>query len=178
METKLMEAISRLRRFNRFYTRQLGLLDERLSQSPFSLTEARVLYELAHRASPTAAEIARDLGLDPAQLSRILKTLRTQRLLASTPSATHAKHQLLSLTPAGRAAFATLEQATMVEIGALLAPLSEARRRRLIQAAEAIEETLSPPPAATAPEFILRGPEVGDPRLGDPPPGRAPCLRI
>jgi DNA-binding MarR family transcriptional regulator/GNAT superfamily N-acetyltransferase len=162
METKLMEAVSSLRRFNRFYTRQLGLLDERLSRSPFSLTEARVLYELAYRTSPTAAEIARDLGLDPAQLSRILKTLRAQRLLASTPSTTHAKHQLLSLTPAGRAAFATLEEATVTEIGALLAPLSEPKRRRLIQAAEAIEETLGAPAAATAPEFILRGPKVGD----------------
>ena len=157
-----MEAVSSLRRFNRFYTRQLGLLDERLLQSSFSLTEARVLYELAHRTSPTAAEIARDLGLDPAQLSRILKTLRAQRLLASSPSATHAKHQLLSLTPAGRAAFATLEEATVTEIGALLAPLSEPKRRRLIQATEAIEETLGAPPAATAPEFILRGPKVGD----------------
>jgi DNA-binding MarR family transcriptional regulator/GNAT superfamily N-acetyltransferase len=156
-----MEAIDRLRRFNRFYTRQLGLLDERLSQSPFSLTEARVLYELAHRISPTAAEIARDLGLDKAQLSRILKRFRTQRLLASAPSAAHAKHQLLSLTPAGRRAFDALEQATVTEIGALLAPLSQAKRRRLIQAAEAIEETLSPP-AAAAPAFILRDPEVGD----------------
>jgi DNA-binding MarR family transcriptional regulator/GNAT superfamily N-acetyltransferase len=158
----IMEAIDRLRRFNRFYTRQLGLLDERLSQSPFSLTEARVLYELAHRACPTAAEIARDLDLDPAQLSRIVKLFRTQRLLASEPSATHAKHQLLSLTAAGRTAFAALEQATMAEIGALLAPLSEGRRRRLIQAADVIEETLTPPAASTAPEFTLRDPEVGD----------------
>jgi DNA-binding MarR family transcriptional regulator/GNAT superfamily N-acetyltransferase len=157
-----MEAIGRLRRFNRFYTRQLGLLDERLSRSPFSLVQARVLYELAHRASPTAAEIARDLGLDKAQLSRILKLFRTQRLLASAPSATHAKHQLLSLTPTGRAAFDALEQATMAEIGAVLAPLSEAKRRRLIQAADVIEETLTPPAASIAPESILRDPEVGD----------------
>ena len=162
METNTLEAVSSLRRFNRFYTRQLGLLDERLLQSPFSLTEARVLYELAHRTSPTAAEIARDLDLDPAQLSRILKTLRTQRLLASSPSATHAKHQLLSLTPAGWKAFDSLEQATMAEIGALLTPLSEPKRRRLIEAAETIEETLNPPPAATAAEFILRDPKVGD----------------
>lgn len=156
-----MEAIDRLRRFNRFYTRQLGLLDERLSRSPFTLAQARVLYELAHRDCPTAAEIARDLGLDPAQLSRILKALRAERLLASAPSATHAKRQLLSLTPAGRKAFDALEQATRAEIGALLAPLGEAGRRRLMQAAAAIEETLGPS-AAAAPPFILRGPEVGD----------------
>ncbi|WP_158816383.1 bifunctional helix-turn-helix transcriptional regulator/GNAT family N-acetyltransferase [Methylocapsa sp. S129] len=156
-----MDAIGRLRRFNRFYTRQLGLLDERLSHSPFSLTQARVLYELAHRTSPTAAEIARDLGLDPAQLSRILKAFRTRRLLTSAPSAAHAKHKLLSLTPKGRAAFDTLEQATVEQIAGMLAPLGETARRRLIGAADVIEEALSPR-APSGPDFILRSPRVGD----------------
>lgn len=156
-----MNAVEKLRRFNRFYTRQLGLLDERPSHSPFSLTQARVLYELAHRATPTAAEIARDLGLDPAQLSRILKLLTARGLLTSKPSAAHAKHKLLSLTAAGRRAFDALEEATRAEIGAMLAPLGEGARRRLIEAAAAIEESLGPP-APVAADFILRNPRVGD----------------
>jgi DNA-binding MarR family transcriptional regulator/GNAT superfamily N-acetyltransferase len=157
----MKDAITKLRRFNRFYTRQLGLLDERLSHSPFSLTQARVLYELAHRASPTAAEIARDLGLDPAQLSRILRSFRARALVTSAPSAAHAKRNLLSLTPEGRKAFHALERATVAEIAALLAPLSEAARRRLVGAAEIIEEALSPA-APTGPDFTLRSPRPGD----------------
>ena len=156
-----MDAIGSLRRFNRFYTRELGLLDERLSRSPFSLTEARVLYELAHRASPTAAEIARDLALDPAHLSRILKRFKARRLAASAPSAAHAKHNLLSLTPEGREAFDALERATVERIAAMLAPLGEASRRRLIGAAGVIEEVLNARRSPGA-EFILRPPEVGD----------------
>jgi DNA-binding MarR family transcriptional regulator/GNAT superfamily N-acetyltransferase len=156
-----MDAIGSLRRFNRFYTRGLGLLDERLSRSPFSLTEARVLYELAHRVSPTAAEIARDLALDPAYLSRILTRFRARRLAASAPSARHARRQLLSLTREGRRAFDALERATVEQVAGMLAPLSEPSRRRLIGAAETIEEMLSAdrPPG---PNFILRAPEVGD----------------
>jgi DNA-binding MarR family transcriptional regulator/N-acetylglutamate synthase-like GNAT family acetyltransferase len=155
------DAIGALRRFNRFYTRELGLLGERLSDSPFSLTEARVLYELARRASPTAAELARDLRLDPAYLSRILKRFSARRLLLSAPSAAHAKRKLLSLTPAGRDAFAALERATIAEIGALLRPLGETSRRRLVGAAQVIEETLE---ARRAPDagFVLRAPAAGD----------------
>jgi DNA-binding MarR family transcriptional regulator/GNAT superfamily N-acetyltransferase len=156
-----MDAVSRLRRFNRFYTRQLGLLDERVSRSPFSLTEARVLYELARRAAPTAAEIARDLALDPAHLSRILKRFRTRRLAASAPSPAHAKRRLLALTREGREAFDALERATIAEIAGLLAPLSEASRRRLVGAAGVIEETLGAPLPAGAP-FVLQSPDVGD----------------
>ncbi|MGO8798509.1 MAG: GNAT family N-acetyltransferase [Roseiarcus sp.] len=156
-----MDAIGALRRFNRFYTRELGLLDERLNRSPFSLTEARVLYELAHRASPTAAEIARDLSLDPAQLSRILKRFTTRRLVGSAPSAAHAKRMLLSLTPAGRQAFGALERATVAQIGAMLAPLDEVARRRLIGATRAVEEALTAPRSPGA-EFTLRPPEAGD----------------
>jgi len=156
-----MDAVDRLRRFNRFYTRQLGLLDERLSRSPFSLTGARVLYELAHRAAPTAAEIARDLALDPAHLSRILKRFRARRLATGAPSAAHAKRRLLSLTREGRAAFDALERATIVEIAGLLAPLSEAARRRLVGAAGVIEEVLGAQAPTGAP-FVLQTPEVGD----------------
>jgi DNA-binding MarR family transcriptional regulator/N-acetylglutamate synthase-like GNAT family acetyltransferase len=157
-----MDAIDRLRQFNRFYTRRIGLLEEGLSQSPFSLTQARVLYELAHRNSPTAAEIARDLGLDPAQLSRILQLFRAQDLVTRAPSETHAKHQLLTLTPAGRDAFEALEQAAVAEVADLLAPLGAGSRRRLVEAAAAIEDALSAPANTVDPGFTLRGPRVGD----------------
>ena len=154
------DAIEHLRRFNRFYTRRLGLLDKRLTQSPYSLTEARVLYELAHCASPTAAEIARDLQLDTAYLSRIVKRFRALRLLDSAPNPAHAKQNHLSLTPAGRAAFAALDQAAVEQVADMLAPLDKSARRRLVAAAAAIEELLSAP--APAPAFTLRGPRVGD----------------
>src|ERR1700733_5031124 len=100
-ETTPTEAdIAALRGFNRVYTQRLGLLNERLDNSPFSLTEARVLYELAHRAWPTAAEISRALNLDRAQLSRLLKQFAQSGLLRSKVSETHAKHRLLGLTEA------------------------------------------------------------------------------
>jgi DNA-binding MarR family transcriptional regulator/GNAT superfamily N-acetyltransferase len=155
-----MNAVSKIREFNRFYTRQIGLLGEHLSQSPFSLAEARVLYELAHRDAPTAARIARDLALDPAYLSRILKKFRAQRLMTSAPSAAHAKQLLLSLTNEGRKVFGALERATIEEIGKMLEPLSENARRRLVGATETVQEILNP--AAASADFILRGPKVGD----------------
>ena len=144
---------------------------------PFSLTEARVLYELAHRASPTAAEIARDLSLDPAHLSRILKRFTTRRLVGSAPSAAHAKRMLLSLTPAGRPAFGALERATVEQIGGMLAPLGEVARRRLIGATRAVE--------AGADRASLAGRRIHletsrgrRSRLGHPSPGRALRQRI
>jgi DNA-binding MarR family transcriptional regulator/N-acetylglutamate synthase-like GNAT family acetyltransferase len=155
-----MNAIDNLRRFNRFYTRQLGLLDERLTHSPFSLTQARVLYELAHRASPTAAGIARDLGLDTAYMSRIIKRFKALRLVDSAPNPAHGKQNLLTLTPAGRDAFAALDRAAIEQIAGMLAPLSEASRRRLVEAAGAIEAALAHAPADAG--FIRRGPRVGD----------------
>ena len=156
-----MGAIESLRQFNRFYTRQLGLLDERLTQSPYSLTEARVLYELAHRDLPTAATIARDLSLDTAYLSRILKRFKALGLLASAPNPAHAKQNLLSLTQAGRAAFAALDRAAVEQVSSLLAPLSDASRQRLVEAAGAIEAALRAKPQRDQ-AFTLRGPRVGD----------------
>ena len=156
-----MGAIESLRQFNRFYTRQLGLLDERLTQSPYSLTQARVLYELAHRASPTAATIARDLNLDTGYLSRILKRFKVLGLIATAPNPAHAKQNLLSLTPAGRDAFAALDRAAIEQVSGLLAPLSDASRQRLVESAEAIEATLTAKPQQDQP-FTLRAPRVGD----------------
>ena len=113
--------VDELRSFNRFYTRQIGLLDENLSSSPFSLAEARVLYELAKGQAQTAADLSRELGMDKAHLSRILARFRARGLVLSEISPRHAKHRLLSLTRAGQAAFAILERGTVAQMESLLA---------------------------------------------------------
>ena len=108
IDAELDHRVATVRRFNRFYTRQIGVLHEGLLGSPFSLTEGRVLYELAHRERPTATQLARDLDLDPGYLSRILRDFEQRGLLARTPSEVDGRQSLLALTPRGREAFAPL----------------------------------------------------------------------
>src|ERR1700748_2126448 len=112
--------VAALRAFNRTYTARLGLLDAHLDQSPFTLSEARILYELANRADPTGAEIARALGLDPAQVSRTLKSFADRGLVTPRDNPAHGRQQLLSLTDQGRKAFAAAEANTRTAIGGLL----------------------------------------------------------
>ena len=123
-----------VRHFNRFYTRQIGILQERLSRSPFSLTEARVLYELAHRDRPTAAELVKELGLDAGYLSRILREFRKRRLIKKEASGSDARQSLLLLTKQGSEAFRTLSARASAEIITLLQDLSEVEQNRLIEA--------------------------------------------
>lgn len=158
--------VEAVRRFNRFYTKQIGVLHEGLLRSPFSLAEARVLYELAHRAKPTAAELGRDLGLDPGYLSRILRGFAQQRLLEKAPSEADGRRSLLALTEKGRDAFAPLDARSQAEIGAMLGALSAAEQRRLIEAMETITTLLGGPAGSTgagskAP-YVLRPPQPGD----------------
>src|SRR6478736_9369560 len=105
---QLEERIAAVRRFSRFYTRQLGLLQESLVHTRFSLTEARVLYELAHRDSVTASELADDLGLDHGYLSRILRRFGDEGLLRRVRAANDARQGVISTTAKGRKAFAPL----------------------------------------------------------------------
>src|SRR5215470_14706356 len=116
-------SVSELRSFNRFYTRQIGLLDEHLTGSPFSLAEARILYELANGTAETAAGLSRILSMDKAYLSRLLSRFRSRGLLSSRISANHAKHRILSLTEAGREAFAALDRDAVAQMEQLLMPL-------------------------------------------------------
>lgn len=153
--------VEAVRRFNRFYTRQIGALQEGLARSPFSLTEARVVYELAHRDRATAAGLAEVLGVDPGYLSRILRRFVDQGLVARQPSGTDGRQSLLWLTDTGRTAFAALDEGSRRDVGALLAPLSATERRRLVDAMEVVRHLLGHR-QEPAPPFVLRPPRPGD----------------
>src|ERR1700684_2406791 len=103
------DRVDSVRRFNRFYTRQIGLLGDGYLDSPFTLAEVRVLYELAHRDAPTAAEIGKALALDAGYVSRMLSSFRKRKFLARKASENDARQSHLSLTQKGRAAFRALE---------------------------------------------------------------------
>ena len=99
------QRIDAVRRFNRFYTRKIGVLGNSVYRSPFSLTQARVLFEIAHRRQTTAAELVRELGLDPGYLSRILHGFRRRGLVTAITSGADHRRELLSLTHRGRVVF-------------------------------------------------------------------------
>jgi DNA-binding MarR family transcriptional regulator/GNAT superfamily N-acetyltransferase len=150
-----------VRHFNRFYTRQLGLLDEGLLHTRFSLTEARVLYEMAQRERATAAEFCQDLGLDAGYLSRILGGFQKRRLVQRRRSPHDARHQLLSLTGRGRAAFAELNELSRKQVDALLARLAPDDQARLVAAMARIEALLTDPSERRVP-YLLRQHQPGD----------------
>src|SRR3989442_713205 len=128
----LPQRVAAVRRFNRFYTRQIGLLQETLLRSPFSLTEARVLYELGNRAPTHATALGQELGLDAGYLSRILRGFERRGLLERAPSKTDGRQSVLGLTGRGRTAFAPLDSAARREIGTLLDRLPAPPPLRLV----------------------------------------------
>ena len=164
--------VAAVRRFNRFYTKQIGLLQERLLHSPFSLTAARVIYELAQRPETTATELRQELGLDAGYLSRILRGFRARRLIERKPAKTDGRRSLLRLTDRGQAAFARLNADSHREIGALLRARPESQQRRLVAAMGAIERLLAvrsapraappPSPCPSPSPYLLRPPQPGD----------------
>ena len=153
--------VAAVRRFNRFYTRQIGLLEEGYLKSPFSLTEVRVLYELAHRDRTTAGELGRDLGLDAGYLSRILAGFQKRGLLKRSRSARDGRQTDLALTARGRAAMAPLEARSHRDIGRILAAAPEPAQRRLVDAMRANEGILGPGSEAPAP-CLVRPHRPGD----------------
>jgi DNA-binding MarR family transcriptional regulator/GNAT superfamily N-acetyltransferase len=155
------DSVDAVRAFTRFYTGRLGVLQEGLLESTFSLTEARVLFELATRNAPTAAELGRELGLDAGYLSRILRRFEEQGLIMRARSKTDGRQTLLILTEAGHAAFAPLDQRSRGQVSEMLSPLSLADQRRLVQAMETVRTLLGPPSPAAAP-YILRPHRPGD----------------
>ena len=157
--------VGAVRHFNRDYTRRIRVLGEGLLDSAFSLTQARVLYELAHRRQPTAAELCADLGLDRGYLSRTLSGFAREGLITRKVSRDDRRHSLLGLTPRGRQVFARLDTRSAGEVRALLEPLTAADQERLVEAMGTIETLLgggrpgsSRPPAAVR----LRAPRPGD----------------
>ena len=157
----LARRVDGVRRFNRFYTGRIGVLQERLVNSSLSLTEARVIYELAHRERPTAAELGRDLGLDAGYLSRILRDFKARRLVERRPSKADGRESLLALRSRGRRAFGVINSRTREQVRAMLAALSELEQRRLVAAMHTIERLLGASPEPRVP-VLFRSHEPGD----------------
>jgi DNA-binding MarR family transcriptional regulator len=154
--------VSALRAFSRFYTRQIGLLEEGLHRSAFSLTEARVLYELAHRDGLTASVLGQDLGLDAGYLSRLLKRFEERGLVTRRTALGDGRRQVLALTPEGQAAFAPLNEASRAEVEALLARLDPADRTALVGAMARVRRLLGDPAAGREAGATLRDLRPGD----------------
>lgn len=152
--------VSAVRRFNRFYTRRIGVLQGGLLKSPYSLTEVRVMYELAHGNKPTASELGTALGLDAGYLSRILRRFRKEGLLATAGSKDDARRTHLWLTQKGRDTFGPLERATNDEVAAMLARLPAAGRGKVVAAMRSVEALLGE--RKTEPVFTLRTHRPGD----------------
>jgi DNA-binding MarR family transcriptional regulator/GNAT superfamily N-acetyltransferase len=155
------EQIAAVRRFNRFYTRQIGLLRKSYLGSPYSLTEARVLYELAQRKDITAVELARNLDFDEGYLSRVLARFEKRGLVSRTPSLYDRRQAHLALTAKGRKAFAPLDGRSANQSAAMLDPLQGNDRPRLIDAMRTIETLLSLDATPPAP-YTLRTHQPGD----------------
>jgi DNA-binding MarR family transcriptional regulator/predicted GNAT family N-acyltransferase len=156
----LAERVEALRRFNRFYTRKIGVLQERLVASPFSLAEARVIYELARQQRPTASAVAAALELDAGYLSRILRDLEREGLLARAPAEDDARQRLLTLTTSGHDAFIALDRGSRDAMGAVLAALSPADQGRVLALMTGIEGLLGE--SSGGPGYVLRPPRAGD----------------
>jgi DNA-binding MarR family transcriptional regulator/GNAT superfamily N-acetyltransferase len=160
-EAALAERVAAVRRFNRFYTQRIGVLQEGWGRSPFSLTEARVLYELTRRDRATASEIGNELGLDPGYLSRILRAFRARGLVATQKSRSDARQTLLTLTARGRKAFAPLEAYSDAEVGKMMSALSAAEQTRLVAAMRSVEALLTREPDRAG-SYVLRPHRPGD----------------
>jgi len=160
-EAPLAQRIAAVRRFNRFYTQRIGVLQDGFAQSPFSLTQARVLYELLHRDRPTATEVGNALGLDAGYLSRILRGFAVRGLIAREKSPSDGRQVHLTVTPRGRKTFAPLEAHSDTEVGNMLRPLTPAEQGRLVAALQTVEELLGEGRERQKP-YLLRPHRPGD----------------
>jgi DNA-binding MarR family transcriptional regulator/ribosomal protein S18 acetylase RimI-like enzyme len=162
MQTEAASRVAGVRQFNRFYTRQIGLLRHGLLGTAFSLTEGRVLYELAQRGTATAAELAADLSIDPGYLSRLLRGFTTSGLVASTRSSADRRQSILALTDRGREAFASLDRRSQKEIGALLERLDHDAQCRLFAAMATIQTLLASAVTPAVSDAVILRPHRSD----------------
>ena len=158
----LESRIAAVRSFSRFYTRQLGLLQESLVHTRFSLTEARVLYELAHREPTTATALAADLDLDHGYLSRILRRFGEADLLSKKRIPNDGRQNLIAITAKGRKAFAPLNKGSHDQVAELLGRLSPSEQQRVVSAMATVENLLQPSAADKPPLLLLREHRPGD----------------
>jgi DNA-binding MarR family transcriptional regulator/GNAT superfamily N-acetyltransferase len=157
----LEQRVGAVRRFNRIYTKRIGVLQDGFLQTPFSLAEARVLYELSRREKVKATEIAAELGLDHGYLSRILRGFGERALVVKTAAPNDRRQSLLSLTTKGRMAFAPLDQGSQSQVAGMIGKLSAADQERVVAAMHTIESLLAETSPADIP-YILRPPRSGD----------------
>lgn len=155
------QKVSAVRHFNRFFTRQIGVLQEKLLHSPYSLTDARILFELGHRDQVTASDLCRELGFDAGYLSRLLSRLEQQGLVEKVRATSDGRQRLLRLTADGQAAFALLDRRSRDEITELLTELDYDDQMRLLQAMQTIESLLTRGLKYSGP-FFLRSHQSGD----------------
>lgn len=157
------DRIAAVRSFNRFFTRQIGVLREGLLHSEFTLTEMRVLYELAHHGDQPSAALCRDLGLDRGYLSRILAKFESAGLVSKVPSATDGRSKLLHLTAHGRAVYEPLDRRSRDEVGDMLSRFGEAEQLRMLDAMRTIRQLLDTESGLKyAQPFVLRPHRPGD----------------
>lgn len=157
-EQHLHERAETVRSFNRFYTRQIGVLHEHLLESQLSLTEVRILYELAHRPMLTSADLCRELELNAGYVSRVLKGFEKKGLITKTPSASDRRATQLQLTEQGRATYRPLDEAAQCEVVAMLEQLSEPEQHQLVEAMGQVKGLLGDRDSS----YLLRDPQPGD----------------
>jgi DNA-binding MarR family transcriptional regulator/GNAT superfamily N-acetyltransferase len=162
VNAELAEQVRAVRRFNRFYTRKIGVLKEGLLGSPLTLAEGRVLYEMAQREHSTASELAEELGLDSGYLSRMLKRFAAKGVITKSASKTDGRRVILALTDRGREMFATIDARSQDEIAALLAELPGSEQTRLVAALGRVERLLGGRREQGGPSYILRPHQPGD----------------
>jgi DNA-binding MarR family transcriptional regulator/N-acetylglutamate synthase-like GNAT family acetyltransferase len=160
-EANFDQRVTAVRRFNRFYTQKIGVVREGYLNSPYSLAEARVLYELGARERPSASELARDLGFDAGYLSRIVARFAKQKLVACERSERDRRVSHLVLTDKGKAAFAKVNARSRHEIGEWLGTLPAREQERLVGAMHAIEHLLEARPDPKTP-YLIRLHQPGD----------------
>jgi DNA-binding MarR family transcriptional regulator/GNAT superfamily N-acetyltransferase len=162
VQAEIRAQVEALRRFNRFYTRRIGVLEEGLLASPFTLTQARILFELGTRPTLTAGELVEILGLDPGYLSRILQSFVEQSLVARQRSEQDRRRAQLSLTTKGRTAFRELDRKSRRSTSEMLASLTSSQRQRLLGAVTSVQETLSDPGTPREVTITVREHRIGD----------------